>query len=373
MENTTCLQILIRESTGWTIWSVELICRNWREAFANWTAVFRVWCDPANMLATRSDSWFVCQRDNWWVGHLQMSPSHRHNRPIPIACWNKFEFPTDMCRPFRDLWYNESMDSSSAYFWWPSGFAKRRNFGRAARQTWPATVTSHIVAATPNLGQSIYFLYSIRVERAHMCRAWAIHASKVIRLVFLKGWNFKLREREREGGWGQLTERDGRHYTFFNVQPKLLQLFHEWFQCVQIEGSRFITEGWSNTAKTGRPYAMNRPDAFLWWQQTDIVFLFLHPLQATGYWPTLCEYQHIELVIVILHEFHIFYFKTNRRRWRRGKERFKCILLWIIIINMERAQNTDNLWVINDIYIVFYNSDQTCDTVPFTFALFYLF
>lgn len=46
-------------------------------------------------------------------------------------------------------------------------------------------VPSNIAAARPNLGQSIYFLYSVQAKRAHMCRAWAIHASKVIRPVCL--------------------------------------------------------------------------------------------------------------------------------------------------------------------------------------------
>lgn len=104
--------------------------------------------------------------------------------------------------------------------------------------------------------------------------------------------------------------------TFFDVQPKLLQLIHVRFQCVDIEDSRFITESGSNTAKPGRPYAMNRPNALLRWQQTDIVFFLLHPFQATGYRPTLCEYQHIEFLILVLNEIHIFQFEAKMRESR---------------------------------------------------------
>lgn len=206
-----------------------------------------------------------------------------------------------MCRPFRDLWCNESMDSFSVSSWWPYEFAKHRIVCRAARQTWPAAVTSNIVAATPILGQSIYFLYSIRAERAHMCRASAIHASKVIRLEFLFFWKRKERGKVRFRLWFWWLAM----FTFFNIQPKLLQLFHEWFQCVHIKNSRFITKCWSNTTKTGRPYPMNRPDALLRWQQTHIVLLLFHPFQATGDRPSLCEYQHIEFIVVILDELQI--------------------------------------------------------------------
>lgn len=147
----------------------------------------RVWCDPVSSWAIHSDNWWVCQQDSWWVTLLWgLSSSRHHNRPDPIVYWNKFESPTDMCRRSHGLWCNGSMGSCSTYFWLPNWIALRWTVCRARRQIWPITATSNTAAAMPSPGQSIYFLYSIRVERGHKCRAWAIHASTEIRLVCLQ-------------------------------------------------------------------------------------------------------------------------------------------------------------------------------------------
>lgn len=87
------------------------------------------------------------------------------------------------------------MDFVSVCSWWLSEFAAHCNFCRATHRIWLTPVTLNIVVAMPILGQSIYFLYSIRAERVHMNRAWAIRVSTVIRLVFLHDknnsqWNF---------------------------------------------------------------------------------------------------------------------------------------------------------------------------------------
>lgn len=102
-------------------------------------------------------------------------------------------------------------------------------------------------------------------------------------------------------------------FTFFNVHPKLLQLLHKRFQRVDVEDNRFVTKCRSNTTKTGWPYAMNCPNAFLRWQQADIVFLLFHPFHATGDWPALRKYQYVEVMILILDEFHILQLETMAR------------------------------------------------------------
>lgn len=287
---TSCQHFRI---TKWTTWLLGLACTYWPTGSAKPFWSCRRHC-PASALAPCSGSWLASPGRNWWwcrcVTGIHCQSECRHSPSAPVACWSRFESPPNRWHPCASHGCSEWTD------YVPAPIECRRSVRRwciacrAQCLPGPAGRSWCAAAAMPALGQSTYSRSPSRWVRLRRCHAWAIRGPKRMRPVC-------LRARAKIPGLVPVIEftchnsaRFGsRLATFFNIQPKLLQLGEQRLQRVDVELRCPITELGPNWMVFGWPNAVDGPDILLRWQRAFIFNILIQPLHAASDGPALSE------------------------------------------------------------------------------------